>query len=70
MDITARYEEAMYRLEAVEYLGDMFKHDWPNLKKEKRQIEHRRIHRIAYPNIKRRGLTLADIAKLDGMGKI
>lgn len=70
METTARYEQAMERLEAVELLGQMFIHDWPNMKKEKRQVEHRRIHRIAFPHLKPKGLTLEDIAKLDGMGRI
>lgn len=44
--------------------------DWPNLKTHQRERIHRYYHRAAFPNSRPRGLTFADLAKLDGMGRI
>lgn len=67
---TAQYEKAMYQLEAKETLATYTANDWPNLAKHVRERLHRQIHRAAFPNSKPRGLTFADLAKIEGMGRI
>jgi hypothetical protein len=60
----------MQRLEAFEMLEKFTVQDWPNLPKAKREEIHRKYHRAAFPNSRPRGLTFADLANIQGMGRI
>lgn len=60
--------EAITMIEAQEQLKKLNTLDWPNLKNDKRQKEHRRLNKIAYPSsIKEKNyITIDDLKSLQG----
>jgi len=66
---------AVKQLEAQEMMVKMQAHDYPNLKKDDKTRIHRRIHRIAYPEMYEHNncMSMEDAAKklgtLTGQGK-
>lgn len=62
--------QAVTVLEAREALVDWGKHDWPNLGKSKRQENHLKMFRLAYPSqiTKRQSMSWEQLAQHLGQG--
>lgn len=55
-------------IEAQEQLKKLNTLDWPSMKNDKRQKEHRRLHKLAYPvSIKQKDyITIDDLMSFQG----
>lgn len=53
-------------IEAQEQLKSFQAHDWSNLSRGKRESEHKRLHRLAYPNTiqEKKSITVEDLQRL------
>jgi hypothetical protein len=57
-------------LEAQETLCDMTLADWPNMRRASREELHRKTHKAAYPVTYSKPVTVAELAKMLGLGKL
>jgi hypothetical protein len=57
-------------LEAQETLRAMSMADWPNMKRSAREELHRKIHKAAYPVTYSKPVTVQELAKMLGLGKL
>lgn len=58
-------------LEAQETLRDMTLADWPvNMKRGSREELHQKLHKVAYPVTYSRPVSVAELAKMLGLGKL
>lgn len=69
MDKLETYYQAIEMIESQNLLVHFKIQDWPNLKKPQRTKLHRDVYKKAYPNDKSRSLSLADLLKVQGVGR-
>ena len=65
----ATYLRGAEIMKAREILEQRSNHDWPHLKKDRRQLMHRKLHRVAYPNERRNGFSFEEIGALLGLSE-
>jgi hypothetical protein len=66
----ATYFKGVEILMARETLENWTANDWPNIKKDKRESMHRKLHRVAYPDNKPIAMTPETLANFIGLGKM
>jgi len=57
-------------MESQEMLRDMTMMDWPHMKKGSREELHRKLHRAAYPSTYSTPVSVQELAKMLGLGKL
>ena len=66
MEDSNTYFQACSILEAQEMLRAMNVADYPYAKKDTRQKLHRQVHKQAFPDAKKRGMTFDDLKSILG----
>ena len=67
--IALEYFEAITVIEAQNFLADLTKADYPNLKKEDRRKIHREMHNKAYPYEEQKPVSAKEMARILSHGR-